>query len=100
MPEIPEAFPVIEIPEVEFTQIAPLFSNLPEAKESMDIQPMEAFDQGWGTILYRTTLQEPVENGTTMKITEVHDWAQVLPMVNCWLVWTVVVVNLSCNCRL
>lgn len=77
LPEIPEAFPVIEIPEVEFTQIAPLFSNLPEAKESMDIQPMEAFDQGWGTILYRTTLQEPVENGTTMKITEVHDWAQV-----------------------
>lgn len=77
LPEIPEAFPVIEIPEVEFTQVAPLFSNLPEAKESMDIQPMEAFDQGWGTILYRTTLQEPVENGTTMKITEVHDWAQV-----------------------
>lgn len=77
LPEIPEAFPVIEIPEVEFTQIAPLFSNLPEAKESMDIQPMEAFDQGWGTILYRTTLQEPVENSTTMKITEVHDWAQV-----------------------
>ena len=77
LPEIPEAFPVIEIPEVEFTQVAPLFSNLPEAKESMDIQPMEAFDQGWGTILYRTTLQEPVENGTTIKITEVHDWAQV-----------------------
>lgn len=77
LPEIPEAFPVIEIPEVEFTQVAPLFSNLPEAKESMDIQPMEAFDQGWGTILYRTTLQEPVENGTTMKITEVHDWAQI-----------------------
>lgn len=77
LPEIPEAFPVIEIPEVEFTQVAPLFSNLPEAKESMDIQPMEAFDQGWGTILYRTTLQGPVENGTTMKITEVHDWAQV-----------------------
>ena len=77
LPEIPEAFPVIEIPEVEFTQVAPLFSNLPEAKESMDIQPMEAVDQGWGTILYRTTLQEPVENGTTMKITEVHDWAQV-----------------------
>lgn len=38
LPEIPEAFPVIEIPEVEFTQVAPLFSNLPEAKESMDIQ--------------------------------------------------------------
>ena len=51
LPEIPEAFPVIEIPEVEFTQIAPRFPILPEAKESMDIQPVEAFDQGWGTIL-------------------------------------------------
>ena len=76
MPEIPEAFPVIEIPESSYSGCSSL-SNLPEAKESMDIQPMEAFDQGWGTILYRTTLQEPVENGTTMKITEVHDWAQV-----------------------
>ena len=37
---------------------------------------MEQFDQGWGTILYRTTLPA-VTSGTTLLITEVHDWAQV-----------------------
>jgi len=43
----------------------------------VDIQPMEQFNQGWGTILYRTTLPEAVSSGTTLKITEVHDWAQI-----------------------
>ena len=38
---------------------------------------MEQFNQGWGTILYRTTLPEAVTSGTTLKITEVHDWAQI-----------------------
>ena len=38
---------------------------------------MERFNQGWGTILYRTTLPEAVAAGTVLKITEVHDWAQV-----------------------
>ncbi len=33
LPEIPAALPVIEIPEFHFTKIAPLFSNLPEAKQ-------------------------------------------------------------------
>ena len=36
---------------------------------------MEQFDQGWGTILYRTTLGE--ETKGTLHIDEVHDWAQV-----------------------
>lgn len=100
LPAVPVAFPVIEIPEVKFTRVAPLFANLPEAKQSTDIQPMEAFDQGWGTILYRTVLQQPVDAGTTMKITEVHDWAQVLRMVNYWLASIAVVVNSLCSCRL
>jgi len=77
LPEVPAALPVIEIPEFHFTKVAPLFSNLPEAKHSTDIQPMEQFNQGWGTILYRTTLPEAVAVGTVLKITEVHDWAQV-----------------------
>ena len=38
---------------------------------------MEQFNQGWGTILYRTTLPETTLAGTTLKITEVHDWAQI-----------------------
>ena len=70
LPEVPAALPVIEIPEFHFTKVAPLFSNLPEAKHSTDIQPMEQFNQGWGTILYRTTLPETTLEGTTKKITE------------------------------
>lgn len=77
LPEVPADFPVIEIPEIKFTHVAPLFANLPAPKQSAEIQPMEQFDQGWGTILYRTTLPEAVKEGTTLQITEVHDWAQV-----------------------
>ncbi len=75
-PEIPDAFPVIEIPEFELKETALLFENLPEPKTSRDIKPMEQFDQGWGSILYRTTLPA-VKAGTTLLIDEVHDWAQV-----------------------
>lgn len=74
---IPEAVPVISIPEVCFHQIAPLFENLPEPQQTIDIQPMEQFNQGWGSILYRTVLPRATESGDTLKITEVHDWAQV-----------------------
>ena len=77
LPEVPAALPVIEIPEIHFNKVAPLFSNLPEAKQIVDIQPMEQFNQGWGTILYRTTLPEATPAGTVLKITEVHDWAQI-----------------------
>ena len=38
---------------------------------------MEKFDQGWGTILYRTSLPEEVKAGTILRITEQHDWTQV-----------------------
>lgn len=76
MADIPEAFPVIEIPEFELKETALLFDNLPEPKTSHDIKPMEQFDQGWGSILYRTTLPA-VKAGTTLLIDEVHDWAQV-----------------------
>ena len=76
IPEVPEAYPVIEIPEFEVNEVTPLFDNLPKFQESENIQPMEQFDQGWGTILYRTQLPAVAE-GTTLLIDEVHDWAQV-----------------------
>lgn len=76
IPDVPAVYPVIEIPEFELKEVAPLFDNLPEPKLSEDIKPMEQFDQGWGTILYRTSLPE-VKEGTTLLIDEVHDWAQV-----------------------
>ncbi len=74
--EIPAQNPVIAIPQFQLTQAAPLFKNLPEAKKSEKIQPMEKFDQGFGRILYRTTLPAS-DSGKMLNITEVHDWAAV-----------------------
>jgi len=74
--DVPAAYPVIEIPAIKFEAAAPLFANHPAPKKSVDIKPMEQFNQGWGTILYRTTLPQ-VKAGTTLLITEMHDWAQI-----------------------
>ncbi|NDV78952.1 beta-galactosidase [Dysgonomonas sp. 511] len=76
LPEIPDSIPTIAIPAFELTEIAPLFDNLPDAKESETIQSMEFFDQGWGSILYRTKLEASDEEQTLI-ITEAHDWTQV-----------------------
>ncbi|WP_210487787.1 beta-galactosidase [Rufibacter aurantiacus] len=74
--EIPTAKPIIEIPAFNLTRSAALFSNLPAARKTEKIQPMENFDQGWGRILYRTTLPASA-SGQKLVITEVHDWANV-----------------------
>lgn len=75
LPEPPAPYPIIEIPAITDWKVAPLFDNLPGAKETEDIRPMEMFDQGWGTILYRKVLTEDIKG--TLHIDEVHDWAQV-----------------------
>lgn len=66
----------IEIPAIQFTQSAALFGNLPKARMSENIQSMEFFNQGWGTILYRTEIAAS-SNKRKLTITEVHDWATV-----------------------
>lgn len=76
LPDIPQSMPVIEVPEINFKETALLFDNLPQAHKVTDIKPMEDFDQGWGSILYRTTLPE-VKTETSLVITEPHDWAQI-----------------------
>jgi len=74
--EIPDSIPTIAIPAFELTEIAPLFDSLPEAKESETVKSMEFFDQGWGSVLYRTKLAASNEEQTLI-ITEAHDWTQV-----------------------
>lgn len=76
LPDIPDSIPTIAIPVFELAETALLFDNLPKAKESENIRPMEFFDQGWGSILYRTKLNASNEEQTLI-ITEAHDWAQV-----------------------
>ena len=76
IPDIPAPMPVISLPAFTVDEAAPLFDNLPEPKYSDDVRPMEQYDQGWGSILYRTRLPE-VKEGTVLEITEPHDWTQV-----------------------
>lgn len=76
VPPVPDSLPVITIPRFRLTEVAPLFDNLPRGIHSDSIRPMEQFDQGWGTILYRTQLPA-VARGTVLLLDEVHDWAQV-----------------------
>ena len=70
IPDVPQPLPVIEIPTIRLEEVAPLFDNLPEPQTTDSIQPMEAFDQGWGTILYRTTLPQDVAEGTVLLVDE------------------------------
>jgi beta-galactosidase len=81
LPAVPDSIPTVSIPPIVFDQIAPLFGNLPQQSVSSEpIQSMEFYDQGWGSILYRTVLTDVVETlraTSLLKITEAHDWAQV-----------------------
>ena len=76
LPSVPSPYPVMSLPDICLDEVAPLFDNLPEGKQVEQIEPMEKFDQGWGSILYRTMLPE-IKNGTVLRITEPHDWTQV-----------------------
>ena len=66
----------IEIPAIRFSQSASLFENLPTLKMSENAESMEFYNQGWGTILYRTKISASTQLRKLI-ITEVHDWATV-----------------------
>lgn len=74
--DIPAAIPTITIPKFDLKQTAAVFDNLPPGKKSVNIQSMEMFDQGWGRIIYRTSLPASAVKRKLI-ITEVHDWASV-----------------------
>lgn len=76
LPAVPKAIPTIAIPRIQFTEVAPLFDNLPEGKSVTGIRSMETFDQGWGNILYRTIISQDLP-ASILRVTEAHDYAQV-----------------------
>ena len=78
LPAVPKPLPVIGLPEMSFREFAPLMAgeNLPEAIASETIQPMEQFGQGYGSILYSTSLPA-VGAGTLLRITDMCDYARV-----------------------
>lgn len=76
LPRVPKLIKPIHIPAFQFTEVAPLFSNLPKAKKDENIRTMEEYNQGFGSILYRTTLPQ-LTTPSLLTIHDVHDYAQV-----------------------
>ena len=78
LPDIPRPIPVIEIPAFQFKWHAPLMSadNLPDSRPSEKPLPMEQYDQGYGSIIYSTTLPK-VQEGTLLRISNMCDYARV-----------------------
>jgi len=77
LPEIPQnPEKTITIPAIEFKQTANIFDNLPAAQQSETVKPMEYFNQGWGSIIYRKQIPAS-KTKQKLIIKDVHDWATV-----------------------
>ena len=74
--KVPALIKPISIPAFRFTEMAPLFDNLPAARKDENIRTMEEYDQGFGSILYRTSLPE-LKAGATLTVNDAHDFAQI-----------------------
>lgn len=74
--KVPASIKPIEVPAFAFTEVAPLWDNLPAAKSDADIRTMEEYDQGFGSIIYRTVLPA-LPKGGLLTVSDPHDYAQV-----------------------
>jgi beta-galactosidase len=75
LPAPPPANPVMAVPRFALTESAALFANLPAPVGDTAPRNMEAYDQGRGCILYRTTL--PAGPAATLEVPAVRDFAWV-----------------------
>lgn len=76
LPAAPKAIATTTVPQFKFTEWAPLFDNLPEPIASEKIKTMEEFNQGWGSIMYSTTLPE-LKKPAKLHIAGGHDYLQI-----------------------
>ena len=76
LPAVPKAIPTVSVAPFRFTEVAPIFSNLPEPKKDKKIRTMEEYDQGFGSIIYSTTLPS-LAKGSVLTVNDAHDFAQV-----------------------
>jgi beta-galactosidase len=72
LPAPPAPNPVIQLEPMCATEVAPVFDNLPAAITDETPRNMEAYDQGYGCILYRTKI--PAGAATTLEAAAVHDF--------------------------
>ena len=75
LPNPPEANAVIAFPPIELKEVAPLFANLPHAMHDETPRNMEAYDQGYGCILYRT--KAPAGSATMLEAAAIGDFGYV-----------------------
>ena len=76
LPPVPKTIKPKAVKPFEFEMVAPLFPNLPEPKHDRDIRTMEDYDQGFGSILYRTNLPA-LPDGAVLTVNDAHDFAQI-----------------------
>jgi beta-galactosidase len=75
LPAPPAPIPVVSFAPVELTEVAPIFDNLPAAVHDETPRNMEAYDQGYGCILYRTRI--PAGAAATLAASAIHDFGYV-----------------------
>ena len=75
LPAPPAAAPMTTFPKVRLTNYAPIVNNLPKPVKVKAPRPMEYYNQGRGSILYRTEL--PAGPACTLSVGAVHDFAWV-----------------------
>lgn len=75
VPEVPASPKFIHISDIRLSEAAALFDNLPKPVENNQPLSMEDMDQGYGYVLYRTTLKNGGEG--TLHIDGLRDYAQV-----------------------
>ena len=74
--KIPALIKPIALKDFSFTEFAPLAEVLSEPKTDVDIRTMEEYDQGFGSILYSTTIPS-IQTTAVLTVTDAHDYAQV-----------------------
>ncbi len=72
MTDPPAQMPVITIPPIKLNEVAPVFDNLPAPVTDEFPRNLEAYDQGYGCILYRTTL--PAGPAAMLGAGAIHDF--------------------------
>ncbi len=75
IPDPPVPLPVIEVPEFELTQSAPLWTNLPAPISVERPRSMETFGQSYGYILYRTKIKDAISG--ELRIHELRSYARI-----------------------
>ena len=75
LPQPTKRNPVIAFPAIQATEAAPLLDNLPRPVADLQPRTMEQYDEGYGCILYRTSL--PAGPVSVLEAAAVHDFGYV-----------------------